>query len=119
MEVSRYLDRCANLEKEPVPSFLAALREKQEVAALEGVHDEDTLCIGEALAKSRTITTLDVSNNGLSAAGVRTLIHGLADDSTLRNLSFAGNAMGDEGVQAISERLLEFRDSPVSLLDLR
>jgi hypothetical protein len=119
MEVASYLDRCAQLDKEPILSFVAVLREKHEVAALDGVHDEDTLCIGEALAKSRTITTLDVSNNGLSAAGIRTLIHGLADDSTLRNLCFAGNAMGDEGVQAISERLLECRDSSVSLIDLR
>ena len=100
-ELQSYLPRCANLDKAPIQAFVTALREKQDEVRLDEVRDEDTLCIGEALAKSRTITTLDCSNNALSAAGIRTLIHGLADDTTLRSLNFAGNSIGDEGVQRL------------------
>ena len=55
-ELQSYLSRCANLDKAPIQAFVTALREKQDEVRLDEVRDEDTLCIGKALAKSRTIT---------------------------------------------------------------
>ncbi|XP_059271576.1 NLR family member X1 isoform X1 [Mustela nigripes] len=51
------------------------------------------------------ITTLRLSNNPLTAAGVAQLVEGLAGNSSLTHLSLLHTGLGDEGLQLLAAQL--------------
>nr|XP_058950863.1 protein NLRC3-like isoform X2 [Pocillopora verrucosa] len=70
-----------------------------------GISAAGATCIAEAIKVNKTLTNLDLSYNGISAAGATCIAEAIKVNKTLTNLYLSGNRISAAGATCIAEAI--------------
>ena len=85
------------------------------VTHYRGSRGENVRALAEALETNSTLTSLDLSRNGIGAEGAARLAAALKKNSTMTSLDISRNDIGPEGAESLATAL-EKKDDTRSAL---
>jgi len=74
--------------------------------------------LGKALKDKRYLEVLALKRNDIGINGIRDLESVLVNSKTIRELDLAGNQIGDEGAQIVTDALKSKQKQQLTLLNL-